>query len=334
MTYPPSGYGNFGPPGPPPGPPPGYGNFGPPGMPGMPPGPPMPPGYGYVVPMGPPPGAADPLVTPVHEGFSGWFSRVFAVLGRSWLSLLLISWVTYAVPYAVLVAVLRTQTGHLLIPGAPITNANGQQVTSYTFDNGKLGTLAVILVVGLIVVGFASGVADAATVWSITREAAGRPRSLGGALGYGLRNGPRLFGWSLLYGLIVGVGICACVIPGLYFALAGCLYAPVALYRRGMNPIGTSFSLVNRNFGAALGRMALLTVMLYGVQLVLAIPVQLASSQASSGVALGLTIALQFVTAPVTLVSTVGSTVLFAELWNRQSPITIAHLDAAVAPAG
>ena len=78
MTYPPSAYGNFGPPGPPPGAP-----LGPPGM---------PPGYGYVVPMGPPPGVADPLVTPVHEGFSGWFSRLFAVLGRSWLSLLLISW--------------------------------------------------------------------------------------------------------------------------------------------------------------------------------------------------------------------------------------------------
>lgn len=328
MTYPPSGYGNFGPPAPPPGPPL------PPGLPYGPPGPPLPPGYGYVVPMGPPPGAADPLVTPVHEGFSGWFGRVFAVLGRSWLSLLLISWVTYSLPYAVLVAVLRTQTGHLLIPGSPITSANGQQVTSYTLDNGQLGTFVVILVVGLVVVGFASGVAHAATVWSITTEAAGRPRSLGGALGYGLRNGLRLFGWSLLYGLIVGVGICACVIPGLYFALAGCLYGPVALYRRGMNPIGTSFTLVNRNFGAALGRMALLTVMLYGVQLVLAIPVQVVSLQASPSVALGLAIALQFVTAPLTLLTTLGATLLFAEVWNRQSPITTAHLEAALAPAG
>jgi hypothetical protein len=80
--------------------------------------------------------------------------------------------------------------------------------------------------------------------------------------------------------------------------------------------------------------MALLTVMLYGVQLVLAIPVQIASLQASPSVAFGLAIVLQFVTAPLTLLTTLGATLLFAELWNRQSPITIAHLEAAVAPAG
>jgi hypothetical protein len=311
MTYPPSGYGNFGPPGPPAGPPAG---------------PPMPPEYGYLVPAMPAYAAPDRLVTPVHEGFGGWFSRVFATLGRSWLSLVLISWLTYGLPLAVLVPVFRYQLDRMLV-AAP--SATGQ----VSVDDSRVGTLVVIILVAFIVIGFANGVAHAAVVWAVTREAAGQPRSLGGALGYGLRNGLRMFGWGLLYGLLVGVGLCACVAPGLYFALAGCLYVPVALYRRGMHPIGTSFSLVNRNFGAALGRMALLIVMLYGVQLVLAVPVQAVTLQASQGVALAVSIVLQFVTAPLTLVTTVGSTLLFAELWNRQSPITIAHLDGALAPA-
>lgn len=311
MTYPPPAYGNFGPPSPPPGPPAG---------------PPLPPEYGYLVPAMPVHAAPDPLVTPVHEGFGGWFSRVFAVLGRSWLSLLLISWLTYGLPLAVLLPVFRYQLSHMLVAA----QSNSGQVS---VDDTRLGTLLLVIFVAAIVVGFANGVAHAAVVWSVTREAAGHPRSLGGALGYGLRNGFRMFGWGLLYGLLVGVGVCACVVPGLYFALAGCLYVPVALYRRGMHPIGTSFSLVNRNFGAALGRMALLFVMLYGVQLVLSVPVQAVTLRASEGVAIGVSIVLQFVTAPVTLVATVGSTLLFAELWNRQSPITITHLDSALATA-
>jgi hypothetical protein len=202
-----------------------------------------------------------------------------------------------------------------------------------TVDSTRLGTFFLIACVGAILIGFATAVAHAAAVWSVTSEAAGRPRSLGGALGYGLRNGFRLFGWSLLYGLLILAGTCACLIPGLYFVLAGCLYVPVALYRRGMNPIGTSLTLVNRNFGSALGRMILLIVMLYGVQLVLAVPVQLLNVQARPAVAIGLSFALQFVTAPLTLVTTVGAMLLFAELWNRQSPITIAHLDTALRPA-
>lgn len=305
MSYPPSGYGQFEPPGPPP----------PPGAPGMPP-----PGYGYVVPAMAY-GAADPLVTPIHEGFSGWFGRVFSVLGRSWRSLLLISLVTYALPIAVVVGVLVV----LFVS----TDLNTEQTT---VDGSLLLTFVLILLVGVLVIAFAQGVAQAAAVWSVTREAAGHPRSLRGALGYGLRNGFRLFGWSLLYGLMILLGAFFCLIPGLYFALAGCMYVPIALYRRGMNPIGTSFTMIGRNLGAALGRMALLMAMLYGVQLVVAVPVQVIGTLAPRPVAIVLSIALQLVTAPLPLVPAVGSTLLFAELWNRQSPITTAHLDAAVAP--
>jgi hypothetical protein len=309
MTYPPPGYGYYEPPGPPP-------------------GPPAPPQYGYLVPASPMYGAPDPLVTPPQEGFSGWFSRVFATLGRSWRSLVLISWVTYGVPVAVLIALYRAGSGRLFVK-APLGSAQ-----PFTVDTGQLESLLGILGVGAIVIAFATAVAQGATVWAMTREAAGQPRSLGGALGYGLRNSLRLFGWSLLYGLMIVAGSCACLIPGLYFALAGCLYVPVALYRRRLNPIGTSFTLVNRNFGAALGRMALLVVMLYGVQLVLTIPVQVVSAQASTAVAIVVAVAMQFVTAPLTLVTTVGATLLFAELWNRQEPITVEHLHGAVVQPG
>lgn len=296
--------------------PPDSGSFGPPG-------PPVPPPYGYVVPVSQY-GAADPLVTSVAEGFSGWFNRVFAVLRRSWRSLLLISWITFVAPVAVLAVVVVVVFGRLVVLPAP------GSTQSPTFDSALLWTLIPIVCVGVIVYGFATCVAQAAAVWSITREAAGQPASLGAALGYGLRNGVRLFGWGLLYGLLVLVGTCACFVPGLYFALAGCLYIPVALYRRGMSPIGTSFSLVNRNFGAALGRMALLLLILYGVQATVAGPLQVLSIGAKPAVAIALFAVQQILTAPLALVPTVGASLLFAELWNRQSPITVADLDAAL----
>jgi len=297
-------------------PPPDDGYFGPAG-------PPEPPQYGYLVPTQSPYGGADPLVTPVHEGFSGWFGRVFSVLRRSWRPLLLITVVTFVAPLGTLTAVIGVLGGRLIVP-APV--GSGQQPT---IDGNLLGTVLLIVAVGVVVAGFAVVVAHPAAVWTITRQAAGRPAPLGEALRYGLRNSPRLFGWGLLYGLLILVGTCACIIPGLYFALAGCLYIPVALYRRGLNPIGTSFTMVNRNFGAALGRMALLIVMIYAVQLVLAIPVQVVSVE-SRVAGIVLSVAVQIVMAPLTLLPTIGSTLLFAELWNRQAPISVAHMDAAL----
>jgi len=200
-----------------------------------------------------------------------------------------------------------------------------------TFNTSWAGPFIVAVVVIVVVSGFLTGVAQAGVVWAVTREAAGRSAPVGAALRYGLRNGVRLWGWSLLYGLMILAGTCACFLPGLYFALAGCLYVPVALYRRGTNPISTSFSLVNGNFLAALGRMALLLLLVYGVELVLSLPVQLLSLGFRS-LGVPLTIALQFVTAPLPMVLTVGSVLLFAELSVRQlrAETTTVTLDAAL----
>jgi hypothetical protein len=200
-----------------------------------------------------------------------------------------------------------------------------------TFNPSWAGPFIVAVLVIVVGSGFLTGVAQAGVVWAVTREAAGRPAPVGAALRYGLRNGVRLWGWSLLYGLMVLAGTCACFLPGLYFALAGCLYVPVALYRRGMNPITTSFSLVNGALWAALGRMAMLLLLVYGVELVVSVPVQILSL-GFRGLSVPLTIGLQFVTAPLTTVLTVGTVLLFAELSVRQLRIetTTASLDAAL----
>lgn len=285
--------------------------------------PPAPP-YGYLVPTtGFPPGPPDPLVTPPGEGVGGWFTRLFNTVGRSWKSLLLIAWATQALPLA-LYGVIGARYTHRLVVIPPVGSS-----ASPRFDTSVLSTVIPLILVVAVAGSYLSSVGQAATVRAITGQAAGRQVPLGAALGYGFRHGLRVWGWSLLYGLIMTVGLCACLLPGLYLALAGCLYTPVALYRRGMNPISTSFSLVNRNFGAALGRMVLLVLMVFGVRTVLAVPSGIVSGVSTTAGYL-VTAVVDVVTAPLALLLTVGTVLLFAEVWARQQPTSTAELDAAL----
>jgi hypothetical protein len=287
----------------------------------------QPPAYGYLVPNPTAPVGwpmiHDPLVTGPNEGVSGFFNRLFAIVRRSWKPLLLIPWATFAGPLVVLVVAAGLTANHIVV--LPPVGSTARP----TFDGSLLVTLIVILIPCAIVIGFLTSAAQAAAVWAVTRQAAGRPAPLGAALKFGLRNGVRLWGWSLLYGLMIGVGTCACVIPGLYLALAGCLYIPLALYRRDLSPLTTSFSLVHRNFGTALGRMLLVVLLVYGVSAVISAPVQIVSltSRTLSVVLAGL---LELVTAPLTLLIAVATVLLFAELWAKQQPTTTADLDAAL----
>jgi hypothetical protein len=101
----------------------------------------------------------------------------------------------------------------------------------------------------------------AAGTWAATRDAAGQPAPLGAALAYGVRRAPRLWLWTLLSGLIVLVGVCMCILPGVYFAFALALVGPVFLFER-RNPIGRSFELFHGRFGMVLGRLALVSALL------------------------------------------------------------------------
>jgi hypothetical protein len=269
------------------------------------------------------PGAPDPLVTGPTEGFNGWWYRLRTTIGRSAKSLVLITLCTIGLPSAVLSAVSGVYSNRLLIPGDPATNVPPQ------INHDALGGFFIIALVAFIVLGFLSAVAYGAAIWAVTREAAGELAPLGAALGYGLRNSARIWGWTLLYSLMVAAGVCACILPGLYLALAGCLFIPIALYERGTSPISASFSLVNRNFGASLGRMILVGLLYYAVQIVIAIPVAVARA-ASPAAGLVVSLILELVTSPVVLIVPVAAVILFAELNAKLRPLTTPDLLAAL----
>ncbi len=265
---------------------------------------------------------ADPLVTSAAEGFSGWFNRVFKLIGAHLRDMYVIGLLSMGVPVAVLSTLLSvyapTSTQHI--------DEQGRAVPEFHFPHPVAFLLILLMLV--VVGGFLGALGQAALVWTVTRRAAGAPAPVADALRYGLANAARLWGWTLIYGLLVTVGVCACVVGSLYFALAGCLYLPVALYQRGANPISTSFSMIHKNFGRALGRMALLVLIVGGASFVLQIPAAIAT--AAGGATAGHLVSgvLALVGLPLNFALLLGEVLLFAELRARQAPLTTADLNA------
>jgi hypothetical protein len=225
----------------------GYGY--PPGYPGYRPGDSLLGGPGHY-----PPDPNDPLVTMVGQGFAGWFGRLRAVLARGWrsmLALVVIGWLVpggLAIGAFVAVFASTSGTGRLDVPGPAIAAA------------------VIVAACAMIVLQTAVLVA---IIWTVTKQAYGGPAPLSGALGYGFRRALPVIGWQFLAGLLTVAGLCACVLPGLYVMVATSLLVPIVVFERGAgNPISGSFRLVNRNFGAVLGRAAVLYAPLFVVQII------------------------------------------------------------------
>ncbi|TQJ25429.1 hypothetical protein FBZ33_5782 [Micromonospora sp. A202] len=228
--------------------PPGAGPYGP--QPWH-PGPPVnwyPPGYGY--------DPNDPLVTPPGAGLAGWFSRCWGALRRGWRQLVPIMLLTQVLPAAVLSVISLGAD-----PSAKWAAEAQTSTTAALPDNFavELVSLLVLLIGGSVLVGLLQAVGWAAGSWVITQQAAGQPGSLDSALRYGIRRALGLWGWTLLISLLIGIGACFCVLPGIYLAFALSMAGPVYLFERH-NPIGRSFRMFHDRLGLLLGRVALVAL--------------------------------------------------------------------------
>ncbi|WP_410814530.1 hypothetical protein [Micromonospora sp. 067-2] len=295
------------------------------------PGPPTAGGYPGHPPAGwYPPGLdpADRLVTPPGVGLSGWFDRCLGAVRRGWRLLLPILLLTQVLPAAVLSVL---QLG--LDPTAQWEATAEPDALPDTFL-ADLGALLLVLVGGSLLIGLVQAVGWAAGTWVITRQAAGEPVSLGDALRHGLRRALGLWGWSLLIGLIVGVGVCFCVLPGIYLAFALSMAGPVYLFERH-NPIGRSFRMFHDRLGLLLGRVALVGTVVIVVSLVAVVLEGIGSAPfgadplANPGSAIGvvLVIAIGAVLAlPAHLAQLVGLVVTYAEQRAHEGPVNSAGL--------
>lgn len=166
------------------------------------------------------------------------------------------------------------------------------------------------------------------------RQALGQQVRLGAALRYGLRRALGLWAWTLLSTLIITAGMCACLLPGIYFAFALSLAGPVFLFERS-NPIGRSFRMFHARLGLVLGRVALVAAVpiagAVAVRLVQDLGMLAVGAGPGSGVGLSVgAVAVTAVTAllnlPISVAQLVGLVVTYAEQRGWEAPVRTAQL--------
>ncbi|MFV2113361.1 hypothetical protein ACFHW0_13610 [Micromonospora sp. LOL_025] len=273
---------------------------------------------------------ADLLVTPPGAGVNGWFGRCVGAVRRGWRLLLPILLLTQVLP-ALVVSVLSLVVDPSAKWEESMADDPAALPDTFLADTGVL--LSVVLGSAL-VFGFVQGLGWAAGTWVVTRQAAGQPVSVGAALSYGVRRALGLWGWTLLMSVIIGLGICFCVIPGIYFAFALSMAGPVYLFER-QHPIGRSFRMFHDRLGLLLGRVALVAAavivgsgaagMVEGIGTLPFGTTPLESPGTAAGV-LAVTLVAAVLALPTHLAQLVGLVVTYAEQRAHEGPVDSARL--------
>ncbi|RZT86171.1 hypothetical protein EV383_3060 [Pseudonocardia sediminis] len=291
QPYPQQGYGQPGYP-----PPAGYPQGGDPGYP-----------QGGAYPGYPPPGyqggALDPADPLVATTFQQWFSKSFGVLARSWKALLLIQVAAYAVPFVL----------GLLVAGLAVIGTPPLVVA-------LLGFIVLVVFVAALLI------AQGASYYFVTQDAAGAPESVGDAVRFGASRALPLLGWGILAAIIVFVGFVLLVIPGIYLGVVLYVVACVVMYER--DGIGRCFSLVNPRWFPTFGRLLLLFVGSAVYQGIISYVVisLLGDAEANPWTQP----IVQVLSIPVALLSVGVAVVTYAELRHHEAPgqVTTARLSA------
>lgn len=273
----------------------------------------------------------DPLVTPPHAGVGGWFARCAGAVQRGWRQLLPIMLLTQTLPAAVISVLTLT-----LVPtGQPTAGPDGAPVLPDGYFQDLFALYGLVLLAALIF-GPVQSAGWAAGTWVVARQAAGEPAGAGAALRYGLRRALGLWGWTIVATLLITVGVCLCLLPGIYVGFAVALFGPVYLFER-QQPIGRAFRMFHQRFGMVLGRVALVAAALVAGSVVGAVIESVgqlpfgADPMAAPGTAVG-AVAVALVAAvlvtPVYLAQLVGLVVTYAEQRAQEGPVNAARLAA------
>ncbi|MFG2163561.1 hypothetical protein [Micromonospora chersina] len=273
----------------------------------------------------------DPLVTPPHAGVGGWFSRCGGALRRGWRQLLPIMLLTQTVPAAV-IAVLSLAFAPT---DQPVTGPDGAPALPDGYFEHIFAFYGVVLLAALIF-GPLQSTGWAAGTWVVARQAAGEPVGVGAALRYGLRRALGLWGWTLVVSLLITVGACFCLLPGLYAACAFALFGPIYLFER-QEPIGRSWRMFHQRFGMVLGRVALVMCALIAAAVLdgvlgavnqLAFGVDPLGSPGTAAGAVAVAVVGAVLATPAYLAQLVGLVAAYAEQRAQEGPVNAARLAA------
>lgn len=139
-------------------------------------------------------------------------SQTFSVLGRNFVTYLLLS---------------------LLLSGIPVAIINYAQVTVFGVQGANFSMASISSsLVGVVAAVIAASVLQGALVYATVQDMNGRKPSLGECLATGLRAFLPLLGVSILFGLAIVGGMILLVVPGIMIAVAWCVCVPVLVAER------------------------------------------------------------------------------------------------------
>ncbi|HTJ33576.1 MAG TPA: hypothetical protein VL738_10135 [Dactylosporangium sp.] len=209
----------------------------------------------------------DPLISP---DYGGWWRRSTAVFRRAWPLLLPLQLAQFVLGLVV------------TIPGALYSNKFRADFSSISFSgtnydgraqtdpSGALALLGASLLVSAAVAVLGAVIAVAAN-HVIVSAAAGLPPRLGPALALAVRRCLPLIGWQILAALMLVLGVCACILPGIYFYAVLMVLPAVVTFERGGAGIGRCFRLFHNDVGIAVSRVATIGAMVVVLAIVSAV---------------------------------------------------------------
>lgn len=278
-------------------------------------------------------GGGDALVT---DTFASWWNAALGVVARSWRSMGLILLIGAVLP--------RWLLGAYWLLASPDTDS-----AEAAFRDGEWGAAVDESLPGLpaAIVGallglallYLGAVAALAATRTAAAEAAGGFLSLGEAFGFGFARGWRLWLWLLPAWATIAVGMLLCVLPGLWAAFALSLMVPAATFEHRRSPYARSVRLTHSSFWAALGRLAIVVMVVFAVNIAIGVlGAALAgvwSAVFSGWLASVLTVATEAVMALLLLVPMIwvlaAALCTYAWLRGRREPVSATSLSAEAA---
>jgi hypothetical protein len=305
------------------------------------------PVYGYAVPGDAAPHArpgADPLVGP---DYAGWWQRSIALVRAGWRPLVAVQAVG-----ALASLVVYVPLGVWTLTAGESLTATGADGT-VLFDAAAFADVLGVTVAGIFLTIVAANAATIASLHiGVSIAAGGRP-DVGAALGFALRRLLSLLGWELVAGFLMVLGVCACVLPGVYLYAVFTL-VPVVVAVERTNVLGRCFRLFHNSFGSAVARIATIIGIGIGVGLASSVLTSIVDAVigvstspfgfsdldayadtelivigalVSSIISVGLSGAVAVLTAPMTLTA-------YADLRARREPLSATVLAAEVGVMG
>jgi hypothetical protein len=271
---------------------------------------PVAPGYGTP--------ANDPIVP---TDFGSWFGKVFAAFGRSWKSLLPLHALAL-VPALILGIAQQILLRNQLNDGV---TSSGRTINVFGAATGTALLLGLLALIASVVLRAAASVG---TAHIITRDAAAEATgdttraSWGDGLRFASSRLGAMIGWSLLTGLLTGLGFIACIGPGVWLGVVffSSLTGVVA-FERG-KPFERSFALIKGQWWSMFGRAMAMVGIVWGVQFVIGLVAAsvFGSSliERSTGSILGIQIISTLIGLPIAMLLSIAAVIAYAELRSKQ----------------